>query len=105
MKRGRIMPVAMNIVRFKPKPGQKDTVIKAHAEFDISAWPGCISIRMVDTGDGLCVLCEWESTEHMQQAMPLMIALLDSFRDCLDEISSQLGVTDPISGAVVVDNK
>jgi len=99
------MPIAMNIVRFKPKPGQKDAVIKAHAEIDISTWPGCISMRMIDAGDVLCGFGEWESMEHMQKAMPQMIALLDSFRDHLDEISSELGVTDPIRGDVVVDNK
>ncbi len=99
------MPIAMNIVRFKPKPGQKDTVIKAHAGHYISTWPGCISGRMIDAGDVLCSLFEWKSMEHMQHARPLMITMLDSIRDHLDEISSELGVTDPIRGDVVVDNK
>jgi hypothetical protein len=31
------------------------------------------------------------------------IAFLDTFRDSLEEISPELGVTDPIIGSVVID--
>ena len=32
-----------------------------------------------------------------------MIAMLDTFRDTLEDLGGGLGVTDPISGEVVVD--
>jgi len=32
-----------------------------------------------------------------------MIAMLDSFRDTLEDLGGGLGVTDPASGPVVVD--
>jgi len=32
-----------------------------------------------------------------------MIGMLDSFRDTLEDLGGGLGVTDPISGNVVVD--
>jgi hypothetical protein len=32
-----------------------------------------------------------------------MIALLDSFRDTLEDLGSGLGVTDPVSGEVVLE--
>jgi hypothetical protein len=34
-----------------------------------------------------------------------MIANLDSFRDALEDLGGGLGVTDPVSGEVVVDIK
>jgi hypothetical protein len=33
-----------------------------------------------------------------------MIAFLDGFRDSLEEISPEMGVTDAVSGPVVVEN-
>jgi hypothetical protein len=39
----------------------------------------------------------------MANAMPLMIGLLDSTRHLLEELSPELGVTDPVSGAVVFE--
>jgi len=45
----------------------------------------------------------WESEEKMANAMPLMIGLLDSTRHLLEELSSELGVTDPVSGAVIFE--
>ena len=36
-------------------------------------------------------------------ARPQMITSLDSVRDLLEEISPELGVTDPVSGPVVLE--
>jgi len=47
----------------------------------------------------------WQSEEHMQNAMPQMIGLLDSTRHLLEELSPELGVTDPVSGAVVFEKQ
>ena len=40
----------------------------------------------------------------MQSAMPQLDEFLDTIRDALDEVSPGLGVTDPVSGKLVVDN-
>ena len=45
----------------------------------------------------------WTSEADMQTAMPQMIALLDSSRHLLEELSPHLGVTDPVSGTVVFE--
>jgi len=41
----------------------------------------------------------------MQNAMPQMISLLDSTRHLLEELSPELGVTDPVSGTVVSEKQ
>jgi len=51
----------------------------------------------------LCGTFEWENAQHFEDAMPLLISFLDKFREHLEEISSGLGVTDPINGSVVVE--
>jgi hypothetical protein len=38
----------------------------------------------------------------MVDARPKMIAILDTFRDDLEDLGAGLGVTDPVSGEVVV---
>lgn len=45
----------------------------------------------------------WESEEAMVVARDSMIALLDTTRDLLEEISPELGVTDPVSGSVIFE--
>jgi hypothetical protein len=40
--------------------------------------------------------------DAMAAARPQMIAILDGFRDTLEELPDGLGVTDPVSGPVVV---
>jgi hypothetical protein len=40
--------------------------------------------------------------DALVQARPDMIATLESFRDTLEELGGGLGVTDPVSGPVVL---
>jgi quinol monooxygenase YgiN len=101
-QRGLTMSLHINVVRFKPKPAQGDAILKAHNAFDFTAWDGCLSFKMVTYDGGMCSILEWQSEAHMQAAMAQMITLLDSIRDQLDEISPDLGVTDPLSGPAQV---
>ena len=65
---------------------------------------GCSYMLLSKTGDQTCVAYgRWESEEKMQSAMPEMISLLDRSRHLLEELSSELGFTDPVSGAVVFE--
>ena len=45
----------------------------------------------------------WPSQEAMAAARPAMIKTLDSFRATLDDQGEGRGVTDAVSGAVVLD--
>jgi hypothetical protein len=48
---------------------------------------------------------EWRDIEELAAARPKMIATLDSFRDILEDLGGALGVTDPVSGPVVLTLK
>ena len=43
--------------------------------------------------------------EALAAARPNMIATLNSFRDTLKDLGGDLGVTDPVSGPVVLELK
>ena len=43
------------------------------------------------------------SEEAYKAAYPKLIEFLDTIRDFLKEISPELGVTDPVSGPVVIE--
>jgi hypothetical protein len=43
--------------------------------------------------------------DSLANARPNMIATLDSFRDTLEDLGGGLGVTDPVSGPVVLGLK
>ena len=93
---------AFNIVRFRVKPGRQEHFIAAHR----AAKPGFKGFRggaLVRTGDQtFCIIGEWASFKSLAAARPQMIGMLDSFRDDLEDVGNGLGVTDPVSGEMVV---
>ena len=46
---------------------------------------------------------EWDSMDAIVAARPQMIKSLDTFRDMLEDLGGDLGVTDAVSGEVVVE--
>lgn len=96
---------AFNIVRFRVKPGRQEHFIAAHRTAK-PAFKGFRGGALVCTGEQtFCVIGEWASFAALVKARPQMIALLDSFRDDLEDIGGGLGVTDPVSGEMVVKLK
>ena len=96
------MPKYTNVVRFRVKSGKQAEFESLFSKPD--NWDGQLIHILARTdeqsyvGYGL-----WQSQEHMQNAMPQMISLLDSTRHLLEELSPELGVTDPVSGSVVFE--
>ena len=93
-----------NVVRFRVKSGKQ-------AEFEslfskAGKWDGQLLHVLARTGEQSYVgYGLWKSEEHMQNSMPQMISLLDSARHLLEELSPELGVTDPVSGSVVFEKQ
>ena len=46
---------------------------------------------------------EWKSESDIEKARPQMIEFLDTLRHTMEELSPELGVTDPYSGTVVIE--
>ncbi len=93
---------AFNVVRFKIKPGMEDVFLDAHRTMG-AGWTGMRHANIIKTGDSrYCIIGEWESVEAMAAARSQMIATLDSFRHTLDDLGGDLGLTDPVSGSVVL---
>jgi hypothetical protein len=96
---------AFNIVRFRVKSGREQEFLDAHKKAQVS-WPGFKHAHMVKTGDRTyCIVGEWTDMDSLSNARSHMIALLDSFRDTLEDLGGDLGVTDPVSGPVVLELK
>ena len=96
---------AYNVVRFRVKPGSEQQFIDAHknARPPFKGWRGGALIK---TGDRtFCIIGEWASMQKLAAARPLMIGMLDSFRETLEDLGNGLGVTDPVSGEVVASIK
>jgi hypothetical protein len=96
---------AFNIVRFRTKPGRENDFLEAHRRANAD-FPGTRRAALVKTGDNaFCFVGEWDSFDDIVAARPQMIRLLDEFRDMLEDLGGGRGVTDPVSGEVVVDLK
>ena len=98
----------MNVVKSKVKEGKKDEYMKKLKEFfnNIKGTDGLISMKQIETGPNtMCIIGEWRDEQSIAKAREKMIAGLDSVRSLLEEISPELGVTDPVSGPVIMENK
>ena len=76
------MTTAFNVVRFRVKPGREQAFIDAHrnADFAVGGF----------------------RRGSLVKARPTMIGVLDTFRADLEDLGGGLGVTDPVSGEVVL---
>jgi len=93
---------AFNAVRFRVKPGRDQEFLDAHQAIDRN-WNGLKSVNVIKTGDhSYCIIGEWSDMEALGKARPHMIETLNSFRQTLEDLGGGLGVTDPVSGAVVL---
>src|SRR4051794_21598316 len=96
---------AFNAVRFRVKAGRDRDFLAGHEKVDRD-WPGLRHINLIKTGDqSYCIIAEWNDMDALAKARPQMIATLDTFRDCLEDLGGGLGLTDPVSGPVVLGLK
>ncbi len=92
----------ISTVRFLVKEGAGDEFVARHVEnFHI---PEIANSYIIQTGERtFAFVAIFESEQHLIDARPQMIESLNSARDLLEEISPELGVTDPASGPVVFE--
>jgi antibiotic biosynthesis monooxygenase len=96
---------AFNAVRFRVKPGREQEFLDAHKKVQAN-WPGLTHANIIKTGDRTyCIIAEWTDMDALARARPNMIVTLDSFRDTLEDLGGGIGVTDPVSGPVVLSLK
>jgi len=96
---------AFNIVRFKVKRGRQRRFISAHRKAR-PAFKGFRGGTLVRTGEQtFCIVGEWTNFKAIVDARPQMIAILDTFRDDLENLGGGLGLTDPVSGEMVLKLK
>ena len=98
----------MNIVRCKVKSSSREEYLKKIDE--MPKFDGQISAKYllrlpaIETKPNeFFMIGEWNSEDDIAKARPKMIAFLDTLRHTLEELSSDLGVTDPHSGTVVIE--
>ena len=92
----------MNIVKCKVKPSHREEYFKVCD--DMPKFDGQMSAKFVETSKNeFTMIGEWSSEDDIAKARPEMIKFLDKLRHTLEELSSELGVTDPSSGTVVIE--
>ena len=89
---------AYNVVRFRTKPGKEKAFVDAHEKISLNA-KGFRKGALIKTGERtFCMVGEWNDMDSLAAARPSMIGVLDTFRDMLEDLGGDLGVTDPVSG-------
>jgi hypothetical protein len=93
---------AFNAVRYRVKAGREQEFLEAMSRMKPD-WPGLVHVNLIKTGERrYCTIGEWTDMNALANARPGMIATLDTFRDTLEDLGGDLGVTDPVSGPVVL---
>ena len=100
----------MNVVRYVVKADCHDEFIELHSSSIERGdglylrLDGMLSQFLIKTGDySYCFVAIWESERSLVEARTLMIESLNSMRHTLEEITPELGVTDPVSGPVILE--
>jgi len=97
---------AFNVVRMRVKPGLEDQYLDAHRNADTSGFVGFRRASLVKTGEvEYCFVGEWDDRASIEASRESMIGILDKFREVLEDLGGGLGVTDPVSGDVVLELK
>ena len=92
-------PTFMNVVRYKLLPGSEEKYFDAVKKFQAE---GLISRHIAKTGEqDYCFVGLWDKEESIAAARPKLIAHLNEVRFFMEELSSELGVTDAVSGPIV----
>ena len=92
-----------NVVRFTDKEGMDKKFLSENNRFNFDV-PGFKRGSMIKTGDhNYCFIAEWDSANDSMKAEDKMVAMLDCFRDTLEEQSNGGGITDFIVGDTVVE--
>ena len=95
---------AYNVVRMRVKPGRNEDYLEAHRAIDRDTFAGMKSVAIIQTGErDFCLIGEWDSMDAIVAARPKMIETLDRSREMLEDLGGDLGVTDPVSGEVVLE--
>jgi hypothetical protein len=92
---------AYNVVRYRAKPGKEQEVMDTWKSMPMPK--GAVKGALIKTGDRTyCFVGEWDSMDSIVAARPEMISQLDKVRPMLEDLGGGLGVTDPVSGEVVM---
>jgi hypothetical protein len=95
---------AYNVVRFRVKQGREHEFLDKNRAMQDQQMKGFLGGALIKTGERtFCLIGEWDNFDSIVAARSQMIALLDTFRDTLEDLGSGLGVTDPVSGEAVVE--
>jgi quinol monooxygenase YgiN len=97
---------AFNVVRMRLRPDAVEDYLTFHRDQPMDELSGMRSLTVVRTGDrDFCLIGEWTDMDALAAARPTMIAMLDTFRDRLEDLGGGLGVTDPVSGEAVIERR
>ena len=92
-------PNFMNVVRFKLK---SNCVNKYFEIINKTNFEGMTQRYIAKTGDyDYCFVGIWKSAEAIAAQRSAMITHLNEVRGLMEELSPELGVTDPVSGKIV----
>jgi hypothetical protein len=96
---------AFNVIRVRVKEGREEEFIEAHRRMKPEDYPGSRRGLLVKTGArAYCVIGEWDSMEALVAARPQMLSFASGFRDALEDLGGDLGVSDAVSGEVILDS-
>src|SRR5215203_1654510 len=96
---------AFNVIRVRVKEGCEEEFIEAHCRMKPEDFSGSRRGVLIKTGErAYCLIGEWDSMDALIAARPRMISVAAGFRDTLEDLGGDLGLSDAVSGEAVLDS-
>ena len=92
----------MSVVKFETKPGSAEAFVQNHKDHPLKDIEGLIEVTLIQTDENKFTwIAEYDDISSVVNAQDKLVAILDTQRHMLIDVTDENGVTDPESGQIV----
>ena len=92
----------MSVVKFETKPGYSEAFVQNAKYHPLKDIEGLIEVTLIQTDENKFTwIAEYDDISSVVNAQDKLVAILDTQRHMLIDVTDENGVTDPESGQIV----
>ena len=92
----------MSVVKFETKPGCAEAFVQNTKDHPLKDIEGLIEVTLIQTDENKFTwIAEYDDISSVVNAQDKLVAILDTQRHMLIDVTDENGVTDPESGQIV----
>ena len=97
-----VVEVCLRVVKFETKPGYAEAFVQNAKDHPLKDIEGLIEVTLIQTDENKFTwIAEYDDISSVVNAQDKLVAILDTQRHMLIDVTDENGVTDPESGQIV----